>query len=620
MMSQLPNGVVCPCGFGYGDAADSRNSRTNGRCVLVSLPQISNDLFWQNRAFHVEIVDQNGNPIDGSITNPSGTGLYSHQNIVALLPLFKQSYTGQCVAPPANQQLYWDLGVRMDLLPNQNGHALVFNASTVGAGSYPTGAGGSGVTANLNDQGPIGLSASNSILSDNVNLLNITGSENLAPHATPVQGQYCNGARIPPEQCATNQGANNPAMCKGYFTPAGQSETVGVAPVFTFNGIAATATVDEGNNWINMTYGPLTLSRPPAVADGSTPSAEPTVATAAVGLSQGAYSIGNSSDAVGGGDAHANGVPGNDFYGQKRPKIAVSIGAVELIPGAPTLTTISPASGAASTVVPVTLTGTNFTTGSTVAISGSGVSAGNVIRVSATQLTASFAVANSAALGDRTVSVTSAGGTSGTVTFTVTAPPPPPALSGISPANGGRGLSVSVTLTGTNLTGATSVNVTRAGGGGGGFNNGVNVSNIVVDSTGTHLTATFTIDSNATIAARNVSVTTGVGTSGPVNFNVVAPPAPTLASISPTSGARNSSLTVTFNGTNLTGGTVDVARQGGGGFGFRNGVTVSNTSVNAAGTVLTATFTIANNATVAPRNVSVSTGGGTTVNRTFTVN
>jgi hypothetical protein len=625
MMSQLPNGVVCPAGFGYGDAADSRASRTNGRCVLVSLPQISNDLFWQNRAFHVEIVDQNGNPISGSATNPNGTGLYSHQNIVALLPLFKQSYTGQCVAPPANQELYWDVGVRMDLLPNQQGHELKFDATTVGAGSYPTGTGGgSGVTANLNDQGPIGLVASNSIFSDNVNLLNITGSQNVAPHATPVQGQYCNGARIPPEQCGTNQGANNPAMCMGYFTPAGQSETVGVAPVFTFNGISATATVDEGNNWINMTYGPLTLSRPPAVGGVSTPSAEPTVASAAVGIAQGAYSIGSDSDAVGGGNAQANGVPGNDFYGQKRPKNSVSIGAVELIPGAPTLTAITPASGAASTVIPVTLTGTNFTTGSSVAISGTGVTASNVTRVSATQLTANFAIANSATLGARTVTVTSAGGTSGSATFTVTAAPPPPALSSINPTNGGRGLSVSVTLAGANLTGATAVNVARVGGGGGGgggggFNNGVTVSNIVVDSSGTHLTATFTIDASATIAARNVSVTTGVGTSGNVTFNVTAPPAPTLASINPASGAHNTAVTVTFNGTNLTGGGVNVARAGGGGGGFRNGVTVSNTSVNAAGTMLTATFTIANNATLAPRNVSVTTGGGTTVNRTFTV-
>src|SRR6202030_1230231 len=98
MMSQLPNGVVCPAGFGYGtiNSRGQETNLTNGRCVLVSLPQISNDLFWQNRAFHVEIVDANGNPINGTST-ANGTGLKSHQNIVALLPQFTQSYTGQCV-------------------------------------------------------------------------------------------------------------------------------------------------------------------------------------------------------------------------------------------------------------------------------------------------------------------------------------------------------------------------------------------------------------------------------------------------------------------------------------------------------------------------------------------
>ena len=59
-------------------------------------------------------------------------------------------------------------------------------------------------------------------------------------------------------------------MCKGYFTPAGQSETVGVASVFTFNNIQASATVDEGNNWINLAWGPLSLTNPTvAGADGN---------------------------------------------------------------------------------------------------------------------------------------------------------------------------------------------------------------------------------------------------------------------------------------------------------------------------------------------------------------
>src|SRR5258708_37210786 len=115
----------------------------------------------------------------------------------------------------------------MDLLADQNGHALSFDAGTVGAGSYAPGmGGGAGVTANLNDAGPIGLPASYSIFSDSLNLVNINpvGSVgNVAPAGTPVIGQYCNGARIPPEQCATGQGANDPGLCKGYFTPAGQS-------------------------------------------------------------------------------------------------------------------------------------------------------------------------------------------------------------------------------------------------------------------------------------------------------------------------------------------------------------------------------------------------------------
>src|SRR5260221_4084946 len=169
------------------------------------------------------------------------------------------------------------------------------------------------------------------------------GSGVNVPHGqTPVIGQYCNAARVPPEQCATNQGANDHGMCEGYFTPAGQSETVGVAPVFVFNGIAASATVDEGNNWINLTYGPLTLGRPPATGSGSTPSAEPTVASAAVGIAQGADSISGDSAAVGAGNAHAPGTPSQDFYGQARPATGVSIRSVEYIPGAPTLTAISP--------------------------------------------------------------------------------------------------------------------------------------------------------------------------------------------------------------------------------------------------------------------------------------
>jgi hypothetical protein len=157
-----------------------------------------------------------------------------------------------------------------------------------------------------------------------VNANAVPGFPNLAPGSAPVQGQYCNGARIPPEQCSSNQGANNPGMCAGYFTPAGQSETFGVAPVFTFNGIKASATVDEGNNWINMTYGPLTLGRP--TITGGTTVTEMLVASPAAAAPVAAYTP-NSAVVVAG---TPTGAPATDFFGQTRSTKKPSIGAVEL--------------------------------------------------------------------------------------------------------------------------------------------------------------------------------------------------------------------------------------------------------------------------------------------------
>jgi len=606
MMAQLPDGVVCPAGFGYGtiDVHGVESNLTNGRCVLVSLPQIFNDLFWQNRAFHVEIVDANGNPVTGTST-ANGTGLFSRQNIVALLPQFTQSYTGQCVAPPANQELYWDLGVRMDLLSDQNGHALSFDAGTVGAGSYAPGmGGGAGVTANLNDSGPIGVPASYSIFSDSVNVANVNpvGSfGNIAPSATPVIGQYCNGARIPPEQCATGQGANNPGMCKGYFTPAGQSETVGVAPVFVFNGIAASATVDEGNNWINMTYGPLTLSRPPVpTGSGSTVSAEPTVASAAVGVEHGAYSITASSAAAGAGYAPAPGTPNHDFYGQPRSTSGVSIGAVELGFQPPTLTTITPNSGVQGTTVAVTLTGTNFTPGSNVTISGTGINQFGAT-FSATSITTNFVIAANATIGARAVTVATAGGVTVPLTFTVVAKPPTPTLSSISPNSGTRGNTVTVTLTGTNLSAAgLAVNLSGAG---------VTATNVTYVSA-TKVTASFVVDPAASLGGRNVTVTTAGGTSGARTFTVNNPGQATLASIAPASGTHGTTVTVTLTGTNFTtaGTSINVG----------DGITLTITSLTP--TKIVASFVIPSTATLGTQFVNVTTPRNTTSTRTFTVN
>jgi len=97
---------------------------------------------------------------------------------------------------------------------------------------------------------------------------------------------------------------------------------------------------------------------------------------------------------------------------------------------------------------------------------------------------------------------------------------------------------------------------------------------------------------------------------GAVEFlSAGATPAPTLTSISPTSGVRGGAVPVTITGTNLSGATINAIA----------GITFSGTTVNAGGTQITATFTIARAAALGARNVTVTTLGGTSNAVTFTV-
>lgn len=234
-------------------------------------------------------------------------------------------------------------------------------------------------------------------------------------------------------------------------------------------------------------------------------------------------------------------------------------------PPPPTLTGISPTSGSQGSTVPVTLTGTNFVSGATVAVSGAGVTVSGVTVVSATSIRANFVIGSGATLGDRNVTLTTAGGTSGALTYTVNPPPPAPTLTSISPTSGNRATTVVVTLTGTNYSAGATVAISGSG---------VAVHSVTVVS-GTSITASFSINGTATLGPRNVTVTTSGGTSGAQTFTVSQP-----------SGSQ------TFNYTNSTqtfvvpAGVTSIAveaagAQAGGGFGSglagANGGTVTAT-------------------------------------------
>jgi len=122
-----------------------------------------------------------------------------------------------------------------------------------------------------------------------------------------VKSQYCNGSRVPPELGAA-----------GYQVPPGTNESNVPVPVFN---LTPGATVDEGNNWINITWGPLAMTHP---LNNST---------------LGDYSLATGSpaiDYIGSTATTYASAPTTDFFGNSRKTAAnpcVDVGAVDISAG-----------------------------------------------------------------------------------------------------------------------------------------------------------------------------------------------------------------------------------------------------------------------------------------------
>jgi hypothetical protein len=253
----------------------------------------------------------------------------------------------------------------------------------------------------------------------------------------------------------------------------------------------------------------------------------------------------------------------------------------------PTFTAIDPATGVRGTLVSVTLTGTNFSEPMTIAATG--ITVTNIQVVNANTATADFNIDSGTPLGVRTIFVTTPGGTVGGVRFTIV--PPAPTFSGIDPTFGIQGTTMGVTLTGTNfVTGLT-------------INGGTDITarSISIISP-TRATATLAIAAGSALGAHDLTVTTSGGTSEVVSFVVVAPPAPTLTSISPQGGIQDSTISVSLKGTNFLAG-LTISGPG--------DITIADVNV-VDSTTATATFKIAATAELGPHDITITTLGGTT--------
>jgi len=202
---------------------------------------------------------------------------------------------------------------------------------------------------------------------------------------------------------------------------------------------------------------------------------------------------------------------------------------------APTVTSINPSSGPAAGGTSVTITGANFTAGSTVKF---GTNSAIVIVNGATSITAT---APAHAAGTVDVTVTNATGTSATsgadiYTYTNL---PAPTVTSISPNSGPAAGGTSVIITGTNFTSTSTVKF------------GATSATVTVNSA-TQITASSPAGSAGTV---DVTVTNATGTSATSSADIytyTTLPGPTVTSISPNSGPAAGGTSVTITGTNFT--------------------------------------------------------------------
>jgi subtilisin len=331
-----------------------------------------------------------------------------------------------------------------------------------------------------------------------------------------------------------------------------------------------------------------------------------------------------------------------------RPRIRLDRALAQLVPPVVTVTSVAPSSGKVGFTVPVTITGTGFVNGATVS-AGTGISVSNVAVVSPTQLTATFTIAGTAALGARSVRVTLPTGDIATLSqgFTVN---PAVTLSLVyngklrdrvgggdaaRAADGAPDGTFTMTLS---AAGGRTITALRLQNGIGGVwdTTSPNASwllGVATSLDGALLNNATTMAVNATVAdngslvlfASDYGSGIGFGAGQPLTViatladgtsvqatTTIASTTPTVTAVTPNQGTSGAAVPVTIDGSAFVSGATVSAGAG---------ITVTNVAFVSA-TRLSATFTIAGDATAGTRDVTVTNpgGAGSTLARAFTVN
>jgi len=339
-----------------------------------------------------------------------------------------------------------------------------------------------------------------------------------------------------------------PGKAASAVTSAGYVISLNTVPTPTFSpgggtySSAQQVTISDTLSGANIYY----------TLDGSMPTAQSTLYTGPVAISQ--SSTLSAIAAV---------------TGYTTSGVASAAYVIQLASAAPTISSLSPASAAAGgAAFTLTVNGTNFDSGTTVAW---GSTALTTTYVSATQLTAAVPANLIATAGSVVVSVTTSTGASAYAAFSVNAALP--AITSLSPASataGGAGFTL--TVTGTNFDSSSKIN----------WNGSVLTTTYV---SATSLTAPVAASLIANAGTATVTVTSAAGTSNNLTFNITSTSsAPTVAGLNPATGAAGTSVTIT--GTNFTGATaVDFGSTAATGFTVNSATSITAVAPAGTGTV-----------------------------------
>jgi RHS repeat-associated protein len=259
----------------------------------------------------------------------------------------------------------------------------------------------------------------------------------------------------------------------------------------------------------------------------------------------------------------------------------------------PIITTVSPTTGQQGQSGPIAIVGfnTHFVQGTSVFDLGAGITVSNVSVSCATCLSAQVAIADTAALGPRNVTVTT-GSEVASLTNGFSVQPGTPVVTSFGPTSGRQGQTLTVTVTAKFthfVQGTTAVNLGA----------GISVTSVVV-ANATSLTAQVSIDAAAALGARTLTVTTGTETARVTDVFTVEPLLAPIT-VAPISGRQGQSLALSITGqlTHFSQGSTAVS--------VGADITVGPVTVTGP-TTLTAQITIPDNAATGPRTITVTTG------------